>query len=459
MSAAAGASYSLKRRLLLVLLAAVTAVWLATAVYSYFDVRHEVTEVLDAHLAQSAGLIVAQVGSELDEIELEHAPQLHKRSRRVAFQIWERGEVLRLHSVSAPQQRLSTQEQGFSTAVVDGRRWRIFSTWDDKRRFLIQVGERDSARREIAAGVATSLLVPLLFALPVLGLFIWASIVRALRPLNALGNEVERRRPDDVAPLDVRDAPVEVLPLVRSLNALFGRIARLIENERRFTADAAHELRTPLAALKTQAQVAREASGVDDRRRALDNVLVGCDRAARLVEQLLTLARLEPGQIRTTSERSDLRVLAQQIVGELAPAALAKGIELELEAQSPVEIDGHPGLIAILLRNLIDNAIRYSGTGTRVRVSVADAPGAKELAVTDEGPGLAVEARAKVGQRFYRVLGTGESGSGLGLSISRRIAEIHGGTLVLDEGPAGKGLKVKVTFGAGAAGGNRLGPG
>src|SRR5690348_6186015 len=144
------ASYSLKRRLLLVLLATVTTVWLATAVYSYFDARHEMTEVLDAHLAQSASLIVAQVGHEIEDIELEHAPQLHERSRRVAFQIWEGGKVLRLHSVNAPQMRLSPREQGFSDAVLDGKRWRVFSAWDDKRRYLVQVGERDEARREIA---------------------------------------------------------------------------------------------------------------------------------------------------------------------------------------------------------------------------------------------------------------------------------------------------------------------
>jgi two-component system sensor histidine kinase QseC len=436
--------FSLKRRLLAVLLAAVTAVWVATAIYSYFDARHEITEILDAHLAQSASLIVTQVGHELEEIDVEHAPQLHKRNRRVAFQIWEGGTVLRLHSVNAPDARLSEREQGFSDTVLAGKRWRVFSTWDDRRRFLVQVGERDQVRREIATGIATSLLVPLLFAAPALGLFIWLSIVRALRPLSALGEQVEARKPDDVAALDSAGAPVEVMALVRALDALFARVAKLIENERRFTADAAHELRTPLAALKTHAQVAYDAADDAERRRALENVLLGCDRGARLVEQLLTLARLEATQLRTSAERCDLRSLARQAIAELAPAALTKQVELELDAEGPVEMQGHPSLLAILLRNLIDNAIRYSTAGGRVNVRTADLPSAKLITVTDEGPGIAPEARAKVGQRFYRVLGTDASGSGLGLSIARRIAEIHGGRISLADNPAGRGLRVSV---------------
>ena len=446
MSERPSASYSLRRRLVLVLLATVTAVWLATAVYSYFDARHEITEVLDAHLAQSASLIVAQAGHELEEIELEHAPQLHERSRRVAFQIWERGGVLRLHSLNAPQTRLSPREHGFSDVLLDGKRWRVFSTWDDKRRFLVQIGERDEARREIAAGIGANLLVPLLFALPALAFFVWITVVRTLRPLHEIGKQVEERKADDVAALEIGNVPVEVAPLVRSLNRLFGRIAALVENERRFTSDAAHELRTPLAALRAQAQVAHDATDDEARQRALDNVLVGCDRGARLVEQLLTLARLEPGHIRTAAVRCDVRMLAQQAIAELAPAALSRSIELELEAEGSVQIHGHPGLIAILLRNLIDNAVRYSGPDSRVRIAVAGSAAAASVTVIDEGPGIAAEERTKVGQRFYRVLGNEESGSGLGLSIARRIAEIHGGALALHEGPNGKGLEVTVTL-------------
>lgn len=444
-----GRPFSLRQRLLLALLGAITLTWLAAAAYTYFDARHEINELLDAHLAQSASLIVAQVGRELEEIDLEYAPQLHERSRRVAFQIWERGQTLRLRSANAPQERLAVREEGFSNTVIAGKRWRVFSGWDGERRFLVQVGERDKARREIAASIATNLLAPLLLALPALGLFVWFSIARVLKPLGTLGRQVEKRKPDNLAALEIDDAPAEVTPLVRSLNMLFGRVSRLIENERRFTADAAHELRTPLAALKTQAQVARGAAGDAERQHALDNVIAGCDRATRLVEQLLTLARLEPEQFKGRREACNLRALAQQTIAELAPAALSRNIEIELAEGGAAATDGYPGLIGIMLRNLIDNAVRYSPDGSTVRVEVAGSANNAWLAVTDEGPGIAPEERAKVGRRFYRILGSGVSGSGLGLSIVRRIAEIHGATVELETGPGGRGLRVTVRFGHG----------
>jgi len=438
--------FSLKRRLLVTLLATISIVWLAAAAYSYFDSRHEISELLDAHLAQSASLIVSQTGDGLAEIDLEHAPQLHERGRRVAFQIWEQGKVLRMHSVNAPQQRLSARDDGFSDAVVDGKGWRVFSAWDGGRRYLVQVGERDETRREIAAAVAANLLVPLVLALPALGLFAWLSIVRTFAPLSHVSRELQERRPDNLAPLSTGGVPLEVAPLVASLNALFARVVRLIENERRFTADAAHELRTPLAALKTQAQVALDATADVERRHALDNVVAGCNRAARLVEQMLTLSRLEPDQFRGRSEPFDLPALARQTIAELAPGALAKGIDIEFEEGGSVALKGYPDLIGILMRNLIDNAVRYSDRGSTVHVRATTIDGNAELTVTDQGPGIPAPERAKVGQRFYRVLGTGESGSGLGLSIVNRIAELHGAKVSLGEAAQGRGLEVRILF-------------
>jgi two-component system sensor histidine kinase QseC len=440
-----GRGYSLKQRLLVGVLAVVALVWLATAAYSYFDARHEINELLDAHLAQSASLIVAQVGHDLEEIELEHAPKTDKRARRVAFQIWERGSVLRLHSADAPSSRLSRREEGFSNAAIDGKSWRIFSTWDARHRFLVQIAERDETRREIAAGIATNLLLPLLFALPILALFVWLSIGRAVKPLNRLGQDVERRKADELRPFSPGRAPREVIPLVRSLNALFDRVARLIESERRFTADAAHELRTPLAALKTQAQVAKGASDDAARLHALDGVIEGCDRATRLVEQLLTLARLEP-HAALPSVKCELAGLAREVIADLAPFALTKNVDIELRRSEPVSVEGHPELLSVLLRNLVDNAVRYSTRGSSVKVDVVAGGKGTTIFVIDEGPGVAPEERARLGERFFRILGTGQTGSGLGLSIVRRIAEIHSARLRYEEGDNGKGLRVIVEF-------------
>jgi len=445
------AAFSLGARLLGGVLGVVLVVWLATAVYAYVDARREVNELLDAHLAQSASLIVAQLGHDFEEIELEHAPALDKSNRRVAFQVWEDGRTLRLHSANAPSVRLSSNEEGFSAVRIDGRGWRVFSAWDARHRFLVQVGERDETRREIATGVARNLLVPLALALPLLALFAWLSIRGGLAPLRSLGRQVQERRPSNLSPLAAEDIPGEVVPLVRSLNGLFERVARSIEGERRFTADAAHELRTPLAALKTQAQVARGASDDTIRQRSLDAVIAGCDRMAHLVEQLLTLARIDSAQTSERPQALELRALAGQLIADTAPAALAAGIELELADGPVAQLEGYPGLLEILIRNLLDNAVRYSRPGTLVSVEISDG-NHPCLSVIDQGPGIPPEERERVGQRFYRVLGTEREGSGLGLSIAQRIAEIHRASLQLADGPGGIGLRVTVAFaGAGTA--------
>ncbi len=438
--------FSIRGRLLAALLGALACVWLGIAAYSYVDARHEIGEILDAHLAQSASMILSQAGQAPGAADT--APALHKRARKVAFQVWEQGRVLRLRSQNAPDARLSARDEGFSDVSIDGQAWRVFSGWDAGRRTLVQVGERSDARGEIAGNVALGLLLPLLVALPALALLVWWSVTRSLAPLDLLGAEVAARRADDLRPLPSAGVPQEALPLVASLNALLARIAGLLENERRFTADAAHELRTPLAALKAQAQVARAATDADVRVHALDNVLAGCDRATRLVAQLLTLARLGQDAAAEGTQSCDLRALAQAAVAELAPAAVAKGIDIGLSAPAPAAVSGRAGLLAILLRNVIDNAVRYSPPGSAVNVEVD----ARRIVVTDQGPGIPAGERGRVGLRFYRILGSGESGSGLGLSIALRIAELHGARISLDDGEGGQGLRVSVVFAAGGEG-------
>jgi two-component system sensor histidine kinase QseC len=437
---------SIRRELLVVLLAAVAIIWISTTIVSYLDARHELDELLDAHLAQSASLLVVQIGRESDEIDVEHAPLLHRYSRRVAFQFWENGTVLRLHSANAPNSRLSPTSDGFSDANAEGKRWRVFSGWDADRRYLVQVGEQLDARDEIVAKIAKNMLWPLLVALPALGLLIWLGINRATRPLRLLNRQVEDRAPDNLVALDFGDAPAEVAPLVTSLNRLFNRVQTSMENERRFTADAAHELRTPLAALRAQAQVARGAGDETERTRSLDNVIAGCDRASHLVDQLLTLARLEPETFAAGHEPCNLRELVRLEVAEIVPAALAKAIEIELQGGPPVAVPGDARLIRILLRNLLDNAVRYSPPETAIHVRVDERDGGAFVTVADGGPGVAAEERERLGQRFHRLPGAQAPGTGLGLSIARRIAQIHGATISFDETAPGIGLTATVAF-------------
>jgi two-component system sensor histidine kinase QseC len=437
---------SIRRQLLIALLASVVLTLAATTVVSYLDAKHEVDELLDAHLAQSASLLVAQTGRELREIDVEHSPQLHPYGRRVAFQFWENGTVLRLHSANAPNTRLSAQDEGFSDAVADGTRWRVFGAWDAQRRFLVQIGEREHSRNDITATVAKNMLIPVVLALPALGALIWLGIDRAIRPLRLLNQQVASRAPDNLAPIEVSKAPAEVAPLVANLNRLFARVQASIDNERRFTADAAHELRTPLAALRAQAQVARGATGDAERDHALSSVIAGCDRASHLVDQLLTLARLEPEMFRVTLERCDLRAVAQGAIADVAPDALAKGIDVELEPGPPATVSGDARLLAVLVRNLVDNAVRYSPPGTLVRVRVGADGGASSIEVVDAGPGVPPDARAKLGQRFHRMPDATAAGTGLGLSIARRIAELHRARLAFAEGDDGRGLRASVAF-------------
>ncbi|WP_435628253.1 ATP-binding protein [Candidatus Ferrigenium straubiae] len=416
---------SLKQRLLALALAAITLVWLGATAFTYHDAREEFDEVLDAHLAQAASLLVIQATHEIDELETDHVPQLHKYARRVAFQVWEKGRELRLHSANAPQQPLASKERGFSDTVIDGHRWRVFSTWDESGEYLIHVAERIEVRDELARDLAGNLLRPLWFSLPLLALLLWVAVLRGLRPLDRLAREV--------------------VPLIERLNRLFVRIEASMQKERRFTADAAHELRTPVAAIKAQAQVARSATGEAERLHALDNAILGCDRAAHLIDQLLALARIDTLD-RGVAEQCQLRGIAAEAIAALAPAALAKNVQLELLACDEAVVRGNPELLRVLLRNLLDNSIRHTPPGTSVEVGIEHEPGAVRLSVSDNGPGIPEQERDKVLERFYRPLGTQASGSGLGLSIVQRIAEVHDATLQMQPANEGRGLRVTVSF-------------
>lgn len=438
-------SLSLRARLVLLALAAIAAVWLGTAWLTYRDAREEFDELLDAHLTQAASLLVAQATHELDdEIDLEHAPDAGRHARKVAFQIWRDGE-LRLHSLHAPAAPLAEQREGFSEREIDGRRWRVYSTRDASRHVQIHVGERLDIRDKLAVELAENLLQPLLFGLPVLAVLIWLAVRRGLKPLATLAAQVAARAPGNLAPLEIGGSPAETRPLIERLNVLLNRVGRSLEQERRFTADAAHELRTPLAGIRAQAQVAQGAASEAERDKAVVAVIQGCDRASHLIEQLLTLARIDAAGNAPMAPVA-LRALARETLAELAPQALAKGIEIELADGEDCQVTGQAAWLRILLRNLLDNAVRYSNPGDSVRVEIGREQGHAAFWVVDTGPGIPEAERAQVRERFYRLLGTGETGSGLGLSIVQRIAEVHGAELRLLAGDHGRGLKAGVVF-------------
>jgi len=270
---------------------------------------------------------------------------------------------------------------------------------------------------------------------------------RGLAPLRALRGTLAQRTPQAAEPVSLQGMPRELAPLVQTLNGLLERINRMVQTERRFTADAAHELRTPIAAIRMQAQVALGAGDdVEGRVHALQTTLAGCDRASRLVDQLLTLARLEANPAMQTAAPVDLSAVARRVAGELAQAARARGQELVVQADVPCAVAANEVLLGVLVRNLTDNALRYSPDGARVMLAVQAEPGVAVLQVQDSGPGMSDESIAHLGERFFRVLGNEQPGSGLGWSIVRRLLDVYGAQAQIGRSVDLGGLSVTVRW-------------
>jgi two-component system sensor histidine kinase QseC len=420
-------NYSLQQRLLTRTLGAVLVVWIGTAAFVGYEAQHEVDELLDAHLAQSAALLVVQQNATpADDEPLLDAPTLHKYANRVAYQVFDEGRLV-MHSPSVAHQPMAQHTQGFMTiTLADGQAWRVFAALGRSRDVQIYVAERVDSRDEILYAVLRGFLPPLTLALPLLMIGLWWNVRSGLQPLQRLRQALMRRDTQTLVPVSLPETPQEVQPLLDALNDLLQRLDLRMATERRFTADAAHELRTPIAAIRAQAQVALS-SGTDGqvRQLALQDTMRGCDRASRLVEQLLTLARVEDPQD-LASEPFRLDQLAQQIMADLTPEALRRGQTLELQAYEPLQVNGQSTLWRILLRNLIDNALRYSPDGATVRLHVQGLENRQiQVTVQDSGPGLPPKDLARLGERFFRVLGTTPTGSGLGWSIVRHIAALQ----------------------------------
>ena len=440
---------SMQGRLLVLVLGLVVGVWLATAVMTWFDVRHELDELLDSHLAQAAALLVVQQAGEIeDEHEAVDAPSLHRYAPKVAFQVFHDGR-LAMRSSNAPLAPMIAAAEHFSTGFrsvqIDGTTWRVFAAQGAKRDVQVYVGEQAESRDSILWAVLRSTLWPMAVALPLLALAIWWAVYRGVEPMRSLGRTLAARQPQALHPVELGGAPAEMTPMIQALNGLFERIGSLLESERRFTADAAHELRTPIAAIRAQAQVAMGEADDAQRRHALQATLEGCDRATRLVEQLLTLSRLEAVEA-LDQGTLDLAALARRVTGELAPKAATRRQVVEFDALEACPVTGNDTLLAVLVRNLVDNALRYSPAAAKVSVAVRQEGGRVVLRVEDSGPGLAEADRARLGERFFRLPGSEQSGSGLGWSIVRRIAAVHRVSLQAGASAALGGLAVSAEF-------------
>ena len=415
---------------------------MAFAVPTWLNVHEEIDELFDKVLREAAySLSHSNISQDVkpntsgpasysDGIDL--VSQIRGPDGRILF---------RSHSFSPLPQ---SEKLGYDIVNWQNQDWRIFNLKTDSG--FVQVAQTVQERRETANEITLHLLTPLLVLLPGLALLVGWAIGQGLAPLAQVAEAVAHRNPHSLEPIPNKGLPKEVGILVSALNALLSQLDQALSAQRQFTADAAHELRSPLTALSLQAQLAERATEPALRAQALQTLRQGIDRASHLVQQLLTLARLDPEAGDYPLTPLFLDDLARNVVADFAPQAANRHIDLGLSRADHVMVAGAEEALRILLSNLIDNAIRYSPADARIDVSVISEATAIRLEVNDTGPGIALDERNRVFDRFYRVLNSVESGSGLGLAIVRKIADQHQADIRLTDGDGGIGMKVIVTF-------------
>ncbi len=435
-------AYSLQWRLIWMLMLATACVWLLVLASTWWKTSHELSELLDAHLAQTATVLAAQAGHDDDDFTVD--PVLHKYQAKVAFQIWHDQELLGQSARAPERQLMPLGVRGFTDQTINGEHWRVFSTQGHEPDVWVMVAEQSAARREILLAGLQSAVGPVLIGLPVLALLIGWLVMRALAPLRLLGQTVARRHAQALQPLQTDVTGMsEVQPLVQALNHLFSQVQEHIESERRFTADAAHELRTPIAAIRMQAQVVQGAGDELERAQALEAVLKGCDRATHLVAQLLDLARLDAQASPEVLDDTDVMAPTRQVLAELFPEALQQGGRIDLLGPDRLLLRTDPVRVAVVLRNLVDNALRYGCSAPWVQVRWSSAP--CTLEVQDAGPGMSQEQIKRLGDRFFRADSSRE-GSGLGWSIIQRMAQREGLKVQVDRSQELGGLRVRLIW-------------
>jgi len=433
---------TIRRKLLFGLIPAVIGTTLVTGLGTYMVVSRSVEQIRDQELAQIADSMIRH--------GLVGGPATAEGSTSVAgegngifiSQIWDsRGHLI--HSSVPAGGPAMVGRDGLSTIRWNDKKWRLLRR--EARGVTVQVAHSIESRELQLGRLAAKTLTPLVVLLPLLAVFIWIAVGRTLAPLESMRKQVDARTPDDLTPLRTGPLPEELDSLVRALNSLLERLDSMIATRRRFLDDAAHELRSPLAALKFQVQTARRITDPEERKVALARLEAGIDRATHLSEQLLTLARFDAETASVAPADVALDEAARQAVTEFADQARVRQVDLGLAACEPATVRAAPDSLRVLINNLVDNALRHTPGGGRVDVSVQVDDGCPVLEVVDTGPGIPEELRSRVFDRFYRVPGASGPGGGLGLAIVRSIARAARATVSLDEGPAG-GLAARVRF-------------
>lgn len=443
---AARGAYSLRRRLTASILGASVLVWLVSLAVVVHVAWRETSDVFDDALEESARLVLA-LGSPQTPSGAPSEPAVRGEAAKLELHyqlVSSDGRVLR-RGEDAPAQPFSqafAKRKGYENVWVDGRAWRVYLLRAEGQDLQVQIGQPWDERLELLEDIAEDLLWPMLGLLVLLGGFCWFVIRRLLQPLERTAARIAAKSPHDLAPVPSADEPRELLPIVQALNGVFGRLDHALQAERRFTADAAHELRTPLAALRMRIQLMqRQRAAASDAPIDLQGLRNEVDRCTALTESLLALARLDPERAESLAkEPVDLDALFARLV-TARPTGFDAAVQVDAHG---LVLQAHPALLDSALRNLVDNALRYGAS--HVAVDATSTGKGVRIAVRDDGPGVSDADRARLTERFFRVLGTGQTGSGLGLSIVARIASLHGASLRFEPGIAGRGLGVEMEF-------------
>jgi two-component system, OmpR family, sensor kinase len=437
-----GLRHSLRARLLGLLLLAILLTALAQAFVVYGQARDEADSIFDYHMQQMAQAL--RTGVAMPDLPAIDEELTGDKGFDFLVQVWTNDglSVFQSRAGAALPQRAVL---GFSEVRVRNTPYRVFSM--QTRSQVIQVAQDMRPRRAMARSLAWRTMAPILWMAPLLMLVAWWAVSASLRPVARVRAQVASRKADELTSVEEEGLPDEIRPLVHELNLLFDRVRSAFDAQQHFVSDAAHELRSPLAALRLQVQGLQRARDDEARHLALDRLIAGIDRATRLVEQLLMLARQEAGTAAGLPPQPvQLRDLVRASVAEAHAQAQLKHIDLGLGAADDGYLTGQPEALRILLRNLLDNALKYTPEGGQIDVLLRRQGPFLVLAVEDSGPGIAEVERSRVVDRFYRVQGAAAGGSGLGLAIVNAIARSHGTQLVLDRSEALGGLRVELRF-------------
>ena len=430
---------SIRRRLLTYLLAGLIFAALLAGAASYVKAREEVNELFDYQLKQLAQSFRSPAFGPLSMPK----PPKSEEEDDIVVQVWDKAGALQFTSANgAPLPRIT--KPGFGKVSWRNETWHAYLIVDQDR--VIQVAQALSARHEMSADFALRNLLPSLFLIPVLALLMWIIVGRGLRPLSDITALLDKRSPEALVPLPQARLPSEVQPMVTALNTLLGRLGQALESQRQFVADAAHELRTPLAALQMQAQILARTDAEEDRAVALSELNAGLKRTARVVHQLLTMAKLEPRGVQPVFSSIDLSDVVKQIVAEHGRLASSDHTDLGTDCHERVMVMADPSQIRVLLDNLLANAVTYTPPGGKVDVTSCRRDGVAVLEIVDTGKGIPNEERSRVFDRFYRAIENDQPGSGLGLAIVKKIVDLHGATIALADGDRHRGLRVTICF-------------